>query len=405
MIAGLFVGIWIARYLGPEEFGIFSYVIAFTTLFSSIAKLGLDEIVVRELVNHPEKKDVYLGTAFLLKVVGAILTIALIALALPWTSNDRSTSFYIFIIASGLIFQSFEIVAFHFQSQVLAKFISLCKITQLALSSLVKIYLVLTKKEIIWFIWVMLFDQITLAITYIIVYRYQELKFPPFSQFNISISKSLIFDSWPLIFSGIVIMIYMRIDQVMIKEMLDENNVGIYSAAVRLAEVWYFVPMLLTTSLFPAIINAKKNNEKLYCKRIQQLYSLMIWSAIVIAVIITFLSNWLVLFLYGSAYKEASDVLAINIWAGIFVFLGVASGKWYITENLQKLSLINTSVGALFNIILNIYLIPIYKIKGAAIATLISYGIAAYMMNAFHAMTIKNFKRITFAFFFKENNS
>ncbi|MCI5114999.1 MAG: flippase, partial [Candidatus Electrothrix sp. AX1] len=169
MIAGLFVGVWVARYLGPEQFGIFSYVIAFTALFSSIAKLGLDEIVVRELVNHPEKKDVYLGTAFWMKVVGAIVTISLIALTLPWTSNDKTTNLYIFIIASGLIFQSFEVVAFYFQSQVLAKFISFCKLTQLTVSSLVKIYLVLTGAELVWFIWVVLFDQITLAITYIVV--------------------------------------------------------------------------------------------------------------------------------------------------------------------------------------------------------------------------------------------
>jgi O-antigen/teichoic acid export membrane protein len=405
MIAGLLVGVWVARYLGPEQFGIFSYVMAFTALFSSIAKLGLDEIVVREIVNHPGKKDVYLGTAFWMKLIGAILTIALIALTLPWTSNDKTTILYIFIISSGLIFQSFEVVSFYFQAQVLAKFISFCKLTQLILSSLIKIYLILTEAELVWFIWIILFDQITLAITYIFVFRCQKLKFPPFSQFNRSTAASLIRDSWPLIFSGIVVMIYMRIDQVMIKEMLSEDDVGIYSAAVRLAEVWYFIPMLLTTSLFPAIVNAKKSSEQLYYKRMQQLYSLMIWSAIGISIITTFISNWLILFLYGDAYKAASDVLAINIWAGIFVFLGVASGKWYLTENLQKLSLINTSIGALFNIILNLYLVPRYEIKGAAVATLISYGIAAYFMNAVHVMTIENFKRITAAFFFKKLNS
>ena len=149
MIAGVFVGVWVARYLGPEQFGIFSYVAAFTALFASIAKLGLDSIVVRELVNQPDKQDVYLGTAFWMKVLGAITVISLIALVLPWTSNDSTTSLYIFIIASGLFFQSFEIVDFYFQSQVLAKYISICKVIQLLFSSCIKIYLVLTGAELI----------------------------------------------------------------------------------------------------------------------------------------------------------------------------------------------------------------------------------------------------------------
>lgn len=399
MVSGVFVGIWVARYLGPEQFGIFSYVTAFTALFSSIAKLGLDGIVVRNLINHPEKQDVYLGTAFWMKLIGAALTIFLIALVLPWTSNDKTTNLYIFIIAAGLIFQSFEIVDFYFQSKVLAKFISFCKLTQLILSSLVKIYLVLTGAELIWFIWITLFDQVTLAVTYIIAYHYQRLKLPPFSQFNIEIAKSLIRDSWPLIFSGVVVMVYMRIDQVMIKEMLGEHDVGVYSAAVRLAEVWYFIPMLLTTSLFPAIVSAKKSSEQLYYKRIQQLYSLMIWSAICIAIATTFLSNWLVVFLYGNAYKAASDVLIINIWAGVFVFLGVASGKWYLIENLQMLAFWRTFLGAIANVLLNLVLIEKYGIIGAAISTLAAQALAAYFFDLLSPKTHISFIQKSKAFF------
>lgn len=399
MIAGVLVGIWVARYLGPEQFGVFSYVVAFTALFSSIAKLGLDEIVVRDLVNYHEKEDVYLGTAFWMKLVGAVLTIILIALVLPWTSNDKATSLYIFIIASGLVFQSFEIVDFYFQSKVLAKFISFCKLTQLILSSLVKIYLVLTQAELIWFIWVTLFDQITLAITYIIAYSYKKLSPPPLSQFNFEVVKTLIKDSWPLILSGIVVMIYMRIDQVMIKEMLGERDVGIYSVAITLAEAWYFIPILLTTSLFPAIVSAKKSSEQLYNKRIQQFYSLMIWSAIVIAIAITFLSSWLVVFLYGEAYKDASDVLTINIWAGVFVFLGVASGKWYLIENLQMLAFWRTFFGAITNVLLNIVLINKYGIIGAAISTLVAQSLAAYFFDLLSPKTRISFNQKSKAFF------
>jgi O-antigen/teichoic acid export membrane protein len=384
MVAGLLVGIWVARYLGPEQFGIFSYVLAFTALFSSIAKLGLDGIMVRELVNHPDRQDVYLGTAFWMKVLGAFLVMALIALVLPWTSNDSTTTLYIFIIASGLVFQSFEVVDFYFQSQVLAKFVSICKVIQLTLSSLLKIYLVLTGSELIWFIWVILFDQITLSVTLFFAYRYQQVKLLPLSQFDFLVAKSLLKDSWPLILSGIVVMIYMRIDQIMIKEMLGEYEVGIYSAAVRLSEVWYFIPILVTSSLFPAIVNAKKISEALYLQRLQRLYTFMIWMAISIAIPMTFLSDWLIVLLYGEAYRAAGQVLEIHIWAGVFVFLGVGFGRYLITENMTKIYFYRTATGAFLNIILNYFLIPFYGISGAAISTLLAQAITNYVYDIFN---------------------
>jgi O-antigen/teichoic acid export membrane protein len=384
MVAGLLVGIWVARYLGPEQFGIFSYVLAFTALFSSIAKLGLDGIMVRELVNHPDRQDVYLGTAFWMKVLGAFLVMALIALVLPWTSNDSTTTLYIFIIASGLVFQSFEVVDFYFQSQVLAKFVSICKVIQLTLSSLLKIYLVLTGSELIWFIWVILFDQITLSVTLFFAYRYQQVKLLPLSQFDFLVAKSLLKDSWPLILSGIVVMIYMRIDQIMIKEMLGEYEVGIYSAAVRLSEVWYFIPILVTSSLFPAIVNAKKISEALYLQRLQRLYTFMIWMAISIAIPMTFLNEWLIVLLYGEAYRAAGQVLEIHIWAGVFVFLGVGFGRYLITENMTKIYFYRTATGAFLNIILNYFLIPFYGISGAAISTLLAQAITNYVYDIFN---------------------
>jgi O-antigen/teichoic acid export membrane protein len=400
MVAGLLVGIWVARYLGPEQFGIFSYVLAFTALFSSIAKLGLDGIMVRELVNHADRQDVYLGTAFWMKVLGAFLVMALIAVVLPWTSNDSTTTLYIFIIASGLVFQSFEVVDFYFQSQVLAKFVSICKVIQLTLSSLLKIYLVLTGAELIWFVWVILFDQITLAVTLFFAYRYQKVKILPLAQFDFLVAKRLLKDSWPLMLSGIFVIIYMRTDQIMIKEMLGEYEVGIYSAAVRLSEVWYFIPALITSSLFPAIINAKKVSEALYLQRLQQLYILMVWIAISIAIPMTFLSEWLVVFLYGEIFRSAGEILSIHIWAGVFLFLLVASGKWYINENFSFLALQRNIFAATVNITLNYFLIKITGINGAAIATLISLIASAYLFDLLKRKTHPQFILKTNSFFY-----
>ena len=380
IIAAFFVGVWVARYLGPEQFGIFSYVLAFVAIFGGIAKLGLDNIVVRDMVNAPEKRDVYLGTAFWLKLIGAFVTLGIVAIVVQFTSNDVTTNLFIFIIASGLVFQSFEVIDFYFQSKVLSKFVSICKMTQLFLSSLLKIYFVLIKADLFWFVLVSLIDQITLSISLYIAYKYQRLG-SFLKHFDLTVGKKLLLDSWPLILSSIAIMVYMRIDQVMIKEMLNARAVGLYSAAVKLSEVWYFVPMIITNSLFPAIVNAKKQSEELYYKRLQRLYTLMIWIAIAIVLPMVFFSDWIINCLYGSAYNEASSVLKIYVWAGVFVFLGVASSQYLIVQNYTRISFFRTFLGAIVNVILNIILIPKYEINGAAMATLVSYFVATFSIG------------------------
>lgn len=380
IISGLFVGIWVARYLGPEQFGLFSYAFAFTAIFSGIAKLGVDSIIVREIINHPMKRDAYLGTAFWLKLCGALLVVLLMVAIVPFTSNDATTNFYILIISSGLAFQSFEVVAFYFESQVRVKTISICKIIQLFLSSIIKVYLVLTEAELVWFVWLALFDAVTLAVLYFFSYQNEKNAFF-YKQFDYSLARRLLKDSWPLIFSSIMIMVYMRIDQVMIKEMLGEYEVGIYSAAIRLSESFYFIATIITTSLFPAILNAKGKNEELYIKRLQKLYVFMMWSAIVIVFFMLLLGGWLITFLFGGEYQESRQVLSIHIWSLVFVFLGVASSKWYVANNLQRLALVNTFAGAVSNIILNVIFIPVFGLVGVAYATVISYCVSALLMN------------------------
>ncbi|MDD5462570.1 MAG: flippase [Methylococcales bacterium] len=382
MVAGLLVGIWVARYLGPAQFGVFSYAIAFTALFSSIAKLGLDSIIVRDLVRDPSQRDLYIGTAFWLKVSGAIVMLAVIALTTQLTSNDPTTELYILIIASGFIFQSFEVVDFYFQSKALSKFVSICKLTQLLLSSVLKIYFVLTGAGLFWFVVVSVVDQTTLAASLYIAYRYQKLG-SFFRHFDLITAKKLLKNSWPLMLSGLVIIIYQRIDQIMIKEMLGEKEVGLYSAAVRLSEVWYFIPMIITNSLFPAIINAKQISEEFYYGRLQNLYTLMVWLAIGIALPMTFLSDWLVTLLYGEAYRAGGQVLMIYIWAAVFVFFGCAWSQWMLIENRTKTPTFFHINTMLWNVILNLFLIPKFGIIGAALSALISASIGHTLLPLF----------------------
>lgn len=385
MLAGLLVGIWVARHLGPAQFGLFSYAVAFAALFSSIAKLGLDSIMVRDLVREPAQRDIYMGTAFWLKLAGSLAMLGVIGIALQLTTSDSTTRLYIFIIASGAIFQPFEVVDFYFQSKVLSKFVSICKLIQLTISSLIKIFLIYIDSGLFWFVIVSLIDQITLAATLYLAYRYQKIGMY-FKHFNRHVAKKLLIDSWPLVLSGLAVMIYMRTDQIMIKEMLGEKEVGLYSAATRISEIWYFVPILITNSIFPAILNVKKDSPK-YLFRLRVLFSVLVWIGILVAAITAFIYDWLIIFLYGQDYQQAGQVLMIHIWGGIFVALGAASGSWFVSENLQRYALYRTLLGASVNIALNFALIPKYGILGAAIGTVVAQSVAALFFDILTAKT------------------
>ncbi len=394
MIVSVSVGIWIARYLGPEEFGLFSYVQSFVGLFTIVAALGLDEIVIRELVKDETKRDELIGTAFILKLIGAFFTLILLAIAISFTSNDTYTNTLVFIVASTTIFQSFSVIDFYFQSKVQSKFVVFTNFIILVLSSVIKIILILTEASLTSFAWVVLFDSIVLAIGYIYFYQKNHMSLKTW-KFESNVAFMLLKDSWPLILSGIVVSIYLRIDQVMINEMLDSEAVGQYAAAVKLSVGWYFIPMVVASSLFPAIINAKKQNIDTYYIRLQKLYDLMVWIAIAIAIPMLFLSDWVVNLLYGEQYNQAGSVLIIHVWAGVFAFLGIVSSKWFVAENLQRYSFYRTLTGAIINVILNYILIPIYSIYGAAVATIISQIIASYLFNAFNKKLLITFKMQT----------
>ena len=391
LLAGLFVGVYVARYLGPEKFGIFSYSLAFVSLFSSIAKLGLDKILIRELLNQPDKTNELLGTAFWLKVAGAVMMMVLIAGVLVFTDNTSEIKLYIFIISLGIIFQAFEVIDFYFQAKVQVKYVSICKTVQLLILCVIKLYLIYSEAELIWFVYLSLIGPVLLS--GFLLYAFCSKSIPLFFRFfDADIAKGFLKDSWPLILSGLVIMVYMRIDQIMIKSMLGEAQVGVYSAAVRLSEVWYFVPTVLSVSLFPSIVNARKVSEDLFQSRMQSFFYFCAFLGFSCAIITTVFAVDIIQLLYGKDFLESSSVLAVHIWAGLFVFMGVAAGGWFIVDNLQKLSFYRTFAGAVANVFLNWWLIPAYGVLGAAYATLISQFVASVLFNFFDVRTYNCFK-------------
>ncbi|WP_018403785.1 flippase [Marinobacter gelidimuriae] len=394
MFVGLFVGIWVARYLGPEQFGLFSYAQSLVFLFVAIATLGLDGILVRELVKDESRRDELLGTAFGLKLIGALLILPVLWLTVQFTSNDSYTNLLVFIIASATIFQSFNVIDFYYQSKVQSKYVAWANSLALGVSSAIKVALILNQAPLMAFAIMVAFDALVLATGLVFFYKVSSRQKLFHWSFKTNTAKKLLKDSWPLILSGLLVSVYMKIDQVMIKEMLDVEAVGQYAAAVRLSEAWYFIPMVIANSLFPAILNAKKINKEIYLQRLQRLYTLMIWMAVGIALPMTFLSEWLITLLYGVAYSETGGVLMVHIWAGVFVFLGVASGKWLVAEGMTIIAMNRTLAGMVINVLLNLLLIPLYGVLGAAMATLVSQIVAALLYDAFD-------RRTRFQFFLK----
>jgi len=380
------VTIFVVRYLGPKDFGLYSYALSFFWLFGSLSTLGLESITTREIVKSPDRKDEINGTVFYLRIAGSIAAIVVTGLILLLTGEETYTAILILILSGSFLFQSFSVIEYYFRGIVKAKYNAYALSASVILSSALKIIFILLKAPLIYFVYAVVFEYIALAVGLILVYHHFKL-----SIFNWKYSKyiasSLLKDSWPMLLSGIVVMVYMRIDQIMIKNMINEEAVGYYSAAVRLCEAWYFIPVTLCNSIFPAIVNAKNVSTEFYNNRMQKLYDLLTWLAIGIAIPVTFFSSQIIELLFGNEFSAAAPVLTIYIWAGVAVFLGVASGQYLINENLTKLSFLRTSIGMILNVVLNLILIPIYGIVGSAVATLVSYTVVTFILS-FH----KNFK-------------
>jgi PST family polysaccharide transporter len=391
MGVGLVVGIWIARFLGPEQFGLLSYSVAFVSLLGTVATLGLDGAVVRELVRSPERKDEILGVTFITKMAGGFLTLLVAVMAiLLLRPAEPAVRWLVAVIAAGTVFQSFDVIDFWFQSRVESRFGVYAKNSAFLLVSAIKIALILSGAPLFAFALAGSLEVLLGAIGLTVAYR---MTGQHLSAWKVTAQRfrQLVNDCWPLALASIAVMIYMKIDQVMLGEMVGDREVGVYGAAIRLSEVWYFIPVAIVASVSPSLIDARKVNLALYYQRLSKLFRLLVGIALVIAIPMTLASGYLARTVYGAGYEGVAPVLMIHIWAVPFVFLGVAQSPWTLNEGLTKLALLRTTLGALANIVLNLVLIPMHGAVGAAIATTVSYALSAVVLNAFSSRTRKVF--------------
>lgn len=396
LLLGLFVGAWVARYLGAEKYGIFSFVLSFIAIFAPIASLGLDNILVRELVNNKKKKNILLGTALSLKLAGALLFLMFITTALWLIENDKYSERLILIAAISIIFQSFNVIDNFFQSKVKSKIIVKANISSILLSNLIKIILIIFNAPLIFFIYTFLFDSFYIALSYLFVYQQNQSSFFKWN-FNKKIAISLLKESWPLILTGLATSLAMRIDQVMLKYFVGLEELGQYSVGVKLAEVFVFLPIIISQSLFPKITTLDFLKER---KKIINLFRYVFYALCILAIIISSLSKFAVTLLFGLEYEFSYKIVQILIWTIPITYIGIITNKLLIVEGKMKIIFYKQLILSVMNITLNFILIPRIGIIGAAIATLTTDLIINFFLDLLYKKTYWIFKLKMESFFF-----
>lgn len=363
----------VARHLGTEAFGTLNFAISFISLFSVLASAGLDQIVIRALVSHPKLQGRLLGTALALKLGFAGLALILALVTNNFTTiEDKHARLLVQIVSISLLFQSADVFDFWFQATLASKQTVLARLIALALATFLRISCIWLGLGVSAFAWIVSAEAFASAAFLLFAARRASIDFRGFL-FRRAIFVGLIKNSWPLLISSVAVILYMRIDVVMLEYMKGPKEVGLYAAATRVSELWYAIPMILCASAFPSLIRSRALSQSGYLQRLGSLYFLLTWLAVLIALPLSLASNWLVNTFYGASFSAAGIILAVHLWASIPVFLGVASNQFLLVENLQHISLYRSLIGLASNVVLNVFLIPTYGALGAAVATLISY--------------------------------
>lgn len=390
----------VARHLGPDQFGVLSYAFSLVALFGVAGHMGLSGVLVREIVKWPNARSEILGTSFVLKSLSVFLGIIVLIFFIFSTEKLHSQVFWISIIAaSTLLLQPTVIFDFWFQAHLKAKYTAVAAIIGSLFGSGFKLILVIFSSGLIWFAVANLIQLLIVAIILFIFFC--KTTTVPISTWSFSRARAREFVvQGGIVFLGsIFAIIYLKIDLIMLRWMINTQEVGIYSVAATLSEIWYFVPNAIVASFFPKLIELHKKDEKKFNHRLQQIFDLLLLIAFFVAIFVQLIADPIILIFFGENYSQSSSILIIHIWSGLFIFMRAAFSKWILIENVLIFSVITQGSGALLNIVLNLLLIPHYAGQGAAFATLLSYATASYFSLILYSRTRPIFWMMTLAFF------
>lgn len=380
----LITAVALPNYLGAAQNGVLNYPIVLVTFFVAISALGMDSFVTRQLLHQPERGNTILGTAFRLRLVAGFAVLPLIYATYKLierfaTEAPAAPLEYVGIVSLICVFQSINIIDNYFQSRTEGKYIMYVQVGANLVSAGVKLLLIVVGASLEWFVWMLALDVLFLSFGYILVYRRRGGQLRAW-QFDGGMARELLRHSWPLAFSAFFVSLYMKIDQLMIDAYLGKTALGIYTPVVNLSEAWYFLPMAIVTSVFPAIMNARRDDPDRYQKRLRHLYELMVVMGLVVAVVMTIAAPWIYQWFYKPEFHCGAEILTIHIWAGIFISLNLANGQYLIAEGFTKLLFARALIGALINIGLNALWIPSFGMAGAAYSTVVAYGCSAFFV-------------------------
>ncbi|MDH2378024.1 flippase [Providencia rettgeri] len=377
---GLAVSAWVARYLGPTQYGELAYVLAYLAFFQAVCTLGMDGLIVRDIAKNKNNAGEILGTVFTLRIIIGLICWFCAVGGMVLLNGWNSQSVYITALAGAtLVFQAADTIDLWFQSQSQNRRTVIVKLTAYIISNGIKIVLILSNASILAFSAVITFETSAIACGLFYAYR----KFPCSNLWNRTKQRAitLLHESWPFMISGLSIVLYMRVDQLMIKNYLGDAELGIYAAVLPLATLWQFLPMTLSVSLAPMLAQSKAQGDDHFYKTLGYIFRVFAILGWLICIPISMLSYFIVNILFGEIYIAGASVLSIIVFTNLFINMGVAQSLWIVNERKSKLSLYKTLMGAVVCVTANIILIPYYGIVGAAISAVLAQAVSAILSN------------------------
>ncbi len=395
----LIVGMLTARYLGPENYGIINYTASYVSFFTTLCQLGFTSTAVKELLDNPDKQGEVLGTTIFFRVCSSFLSmIAVILLVYLLDDGDRLIIWVAFLQSLALMFHSFDMIHYWYQSRMESSVSVKIQSIAYVVMAVYKIVLLMLGKSVGWFAFSTTLEIMVVAFSLVWVYRKGEGQ-----RLSVSFSTGIevLKRSHHFILSGLMVTIYSEMDKIMLGQMLNEQAVGFYSAAMKISTMWSFVLTAIINSARPIIISSRSVNYNNYIKQNKRLYAAIIWIGIIAALGITILGKWIIYIMYGLEYVPAVGSLKISAWYTMFSMLGTARGIWIVCEEKSKFVKYYLGIGAVLNIILNYLLIPKFGPSGAAMATLLTQIFTAVIAPAIFRETRTYTKYVIEAFCLK----
>ncbi|MEO6875271.1 MAG: flippase [Opitutaceae bacterium] len=371
----------LARHLGPEGFGTLNYAIGLAVLFTALATLGLDTVVVRELVRSPAQTDAILGTAFVLRLVGAIVAIIALGLCAPWlVAGTHALLPLVAITSLALVWQAFEVIDLWFQKHLQSRHTVVAKLAALIISSAVKLVLIARAAPLAWFCWAFVLDGLLYAAALVLVYRQQGGRLGSWN-FSRPLARTLLHTAWPLITAGLLISFYLRLDQILVLRLLGARELGFYTAASKVAEIWIAVSAFVLTSVFPLLAARHVLGTERFLRDLQFAFDVMTGLGYIIAVSVTLAAPTLIPLVFGENYRPAGRVLAVLAWSAPFIFSGGIRAHYFMLEGTTIYHNWSALLGIAANAALAYWLLPWLGAPGAAAAVVVSSALSAWVSS------------------------